>query len=126
MVLSVELTNQRSIPPRKVQNKWANATWKKGYIMNVEGEMAWEKDRQLRAKTALSYVNTNISMPYTQPNPNVLKMRLVHENPVYNIITKQQKKDNYIHRFSYYDPVLEGPPKRKVPYSTGVYSLNLM
>ena len=125
-MLSKELTNVKSVPPRKVVNKWANATWKKGYIMEMEAANSWEAERNLRAKTAQSYVNTNISMPYTQPNPNVLKMRLVHENPVYDIITKRQKKDNYIQRFSYYDPVLEGPPKRKVPYSTGVYSLNLM
>lgn len=125
-MLSKELTNVKAVPARKVENKWANATWKKGYIMELEGELSWDRNRQKRANTALSYVNTNISMPYTQPNPNVLKLRLVHENPVWDMITKQDRKTDYVRRFSYYDPVLEGPPKRRVPYSSGVYSLNLM
>jgi hypothetical protein len=125
-MLSQELTNVRNVPTKKKENKWANATWKKGYIMEIEGELSWDQNRQKRAKTALTYVNTNVSMPYTQPNPNVLKMRLVHENPVWAMITKQDNKNDYVRRFSYYDPVLEGPPKRRVPYSSGVYRLDLM
>jgi len=125
-MLSKELTNVKSIPTRRVENKWANATWKKGYIMDLEGRLSWEANRAKRAATALTYVNSNVSMPYTQPNPNVLNLRLVHENSVYDILRRQERKDNYVRRFSYYDPVLEGPPKRSVPYSLGVYSLNLM
>ena len=125
-MLSQELTNVRNVPTKKKENKFGNATWKKGYIMEIQGELSWDQNRQKRAKTALTYVNTNVSMPYVQPNPNVLKMRLVHENPVWAMITKQDNKNDYIRRFSYYDPVLEAPPKRRVPYSSGVYRLDLM
>jgi hypothetical protein len=126
-MLSQELTNIKSVPRRNVKNVYGNATWRKGNILEMEARDTWENNREKRLYGATSYTNVNLSMPYVEPNPYVLKQRLVHENNVYDIITKQLAKVNYIHRYSYFDPVLQGPAPRKVPYSSGQqYSLNLM
>lgn len=124
-MLSKELTNVRVAPGPGKKNPWGNATWKKGYIMEKEAAKEWADERMLRLQTAQSYIASNISHPYTAPNPYVLNMRLVHENPVYNAINKYNKKVNYIHRFTYYDPVAEGPAPKKPLYSGNNFFMNL-
>lgn len=125
-MLSKELTNVRVFTSNnKKKNPYANATARKGYIMQQQDAKNWAANRMLRLTTAQSYNVSNIDHPYTAPNPYVLRQRLVKENPVWDAITKYDQKVNFIHRFTYYDPVLEGPPPKKQLYSGNNFFMNL-
>lgn len=120
MVLSNILTNIRTIPvKRKEGSIWANATWKKNTIMEVQSDQNFQAKRLVRLEHAPGYANTNISNPYITPNPNALDLKLVWENNVYDYVMDFRAKEYQAKRFNYYDPVAQGPKPRGTPYSVG-------
>lgn len=116
------LTNIKYIQAPNMQD----ATWKEGYIMEQQARENWEKNRLKRMQSATNYYQNSLSPLYIQPNPYVLNMRLVKDNFLPDTIMKEQAKNKLINRFTYYDPVLEGPCKRGTLYSGNSFFINLM
>jgi hypothetical protein len=127
MTLSQILTGIRNVPVKRVENKWANATWRKGYASQ---QMAQKEhtlaERYEVMENSQAYNLSNISNPYRPINQNVLKMRLVHENSTYAILSKQKANDKQARRFNYYDPINEAPAPRKTPYSGTDFYLTMV
>ena len=116
------LTNIKYIQAPNMQD----ATWKEGYIMEQQARDCWEKNRLRRMQGGMNYFQSNLNPLYIQPNPYVLNMRLIRDNFLPDTIMKEQAKNKLINRFTYYDPVLEGPCKRGNLYSGNSFFINLM
>ena len=67
---------------------------------------------------AEGYQNTNISMPYIDPNSNVLDFRLVKENNVYDYSKTFTTGDRVERLFNYYHAADNGPPKKLPLYGS--------
>lgn len=123
-MISPELTNVKVGRKTNSKNPWGNAVWRKNYIMQEQDAKKWAADRILRLQTAQSYVVSNM-VPFQPPNQYVLDMRLVKQNNIWDAQQKFDRKTDYIHRFSYYDPVEEGPPPKRKLYSGNNFFMNL-
>lgn len=126
MVLSNILTNVRTIPQKKNEDMYENATWKQGYMAEKIADRKFQNTRIKRLTTAQGYADVNISMPYIPPNKAVLNMRLVKENNVYDYITKMNDIEREAKRFNYYDPVNQAPQPRGILYQTKNYGIGIM
>jgi len=124
MVKSQLLTNVRSINVRnKGEPIYQDASWKKGYVQERQGDASWQSNRLKRLETAQGYANVNISMPYIPPNKSVLNLRLVHQNNVWDYVTKMNEATLEAKRFNYYDPVNQAPPQRGILYRSNDYGI---
>ena len=124
MVLSNILTNVRSIPQKKREDVYEDATWKKGYMQIQQDKREFSAGRIKRLTTAQGYEEVNISNPYIPPNRYVLNMRLVKENNVYDYVTKMNEMEYQAKRFNYYDPVNQAPQPRGILYQTRNFAIN--
>ncbi len=124
MVLSNILTNVRSIPQKKREDVYEDATWKKGYMQIQQDKREFSAGRIKRLTTAQGYEEHNISNPYIPPNRYVLNMRLVKENNVYDYVTKMNEMEYQAKRFNYYDPVNQAPQPRGILYQTRNFAIN--
>jgi hypothetical protein len=100
------------------ENIYANATWKKNLKVQEQYEKKWEKNRLKRLTSTLNYVNTNISVPYVNPNEKVLNMRLVRDNNVYYYSKNMTLQNDQKHLFNYFHLEDQQPPYKLQPYST--------
>lgn len=117
-VENADITNVRVIQNAKVSNIYANAKWKKNRLVEERYNKRWNADRLKRMTNNLNYTNQNIANPYIDPNTNVIDLRLIHENNVYDYnkaFTLQAKVDK---RFNYYSPVDNAPPRRLPLYGS--------
>ena len=126
MVLSNILTNVRTIPQKKKEDMYENATWKKGYMAEKIANRNFQDNRGKRLQTAQGYSESNISMPYIPPNKYVLNMRLVKDNNVYDYVTNMHEMEYQARRFNYYDPVNQAPPPRGILYDTKNYGITIL
>tara|TARA_R110000868_G_scaffold289623_5_gene549889 strand:+ start:1110 stop:1493 length:384 start_codon:yes stop_codon:yes gene_type:complete len=126
MVLSNILTNVRTIPQKRKEDIYENATWKKGYMAEKISNRNFQDNRVKRLTTAQGYSEVNISMPYIPPNKAVLNLRLVKENNVYDYVTKMNEIEREAKRFNYYDPVNQAPQPRGILYDTKSYGIGIM
>jgi hypothetical protein len=117
-MLSVELTNQRTIPLKRTTNLYGNATWKKNAILEAKYNKKWNANRLHRMTHAEGYQNTNISMPYIDPNSQILDFRLVKENNVYDYWKTQTTGDRVDRLFNYYSAPDNAPPRRLPLYGS--------
>ena len=122
------LTNVRNIPTKQKANRYANATWLKGYLTiqadNVEAKSIAQ--RYATAANASTTIITNVSHQYVPPNPYVLRQRLVSENSVYNILSRQNERTALARKFNYYDPVAMAPARRTTPYGGTDFAITMV
>lgn len=122
------LTNVRNIPHKPKANRYANATWLKGYLQdNADNREATSlTERYATAMNASTTILTNVSHQYVPPNPYVLRQRLVSENSVNNILTRQKQQTAIARKFNYYDPVAMAPPRRTTPYGGTDFAITMV
>jgi len=121
-----ELSSVFSIAGKRPKDLFEDASWKAGNILEEQAKKKFQKGRLIRYENVLTDVNSGVGMPYLNPNTNVLKLRLIRTAPVYDMITKQQERDNEFRRFNYYNPAQASIGIRRNPYTTQPYALGLL
>lgn len=117
-MISVELTNVRSVPIKRTTNLHGNAIWKKNAILEEKYNNKWNANRLKRMTTGQTYQNTNISTPYIDPNSQILDFRLVKENNVYDYWKTQTTDERVGRLFNYFSAPNNAPPKRLPLYGS--------
>jgi hypothetical protein len=112
---------QYEIPSQPNENIYANATWRKNLKVQQEYEKKWQKNRLSRLTA--TFTNTNIDMPYVNPNDKVLNMRLVSTNNVYQYAQNMGLQDEQKQLFNYFNIANQQPPYKLQPYASYLSSV---
>lgn len=124
---SKELASVFSIAGQRPKDLFENASWKAGNILEEQAKKEFQKGRLIRYENVLTDVNSSVGMTYLNPNVNVLKLRLIRTNNVFDMIQKQRARDEEFRRFNFYNPAKASIGIRPNPYTGSVpYSLNLL
>lgn len=112
---------QYETPSQPNENIYANATWRKNLKTQEQWEKNWQKNRLSRLTA--TFTNTNISMPYVNPNDKVLNMRLVRENNVYQYAQNMAIQEEQSQLFNYFNLANQQPPYKLQPYASYLSSV---
>jgi hypothetical protein len=124
---SKELASVFTIGGQRPKDLYENSTWRAGNILEEQARKEFQEGRLTRYENVLTDVNSSVGMKYLNPNMNVLKLRLIRTNNVYDMIQKQRARDEEFRRYNFYNPARASIGIRPLPYSGSVpYTLNLL